>query len=87
MTVKLWNRKGDVLQTLGGHSASVKSLSFSPDGRVLASSDSLGNVILWNLDFDSSPEKLLMQGCDWVKDYLQNSATVKEEYRHLCDRT
>jgi WD40 repeat protein len=87
MTVKLWNRKAEVLQTLGGHTAGVKSLSFGPDGRVLASSDSIGNVILWNLDFDSSPDKLLMQGCNWIADYLQNSANVIEEDRHLCDRT
>jgi WD40 repeat protein len=85
MTIKLWNRKGEVLQTLGGHTAGVKSLSFNADGRLLASSDSLGNAILWNLDFDSSPEKLFMQGCNWVKDYLQNSANVKQEDRHLCD--
>ncbi|MDM9380315.1 AAA-like domain-containing protein [Chlorogloeopsis sp. ULAP01] len=86
MTVKLWNRKGEVLQTLGGHSAGVKSLSFSADSRVLASSDSIGNVILWNLDIDSSPEKLLLEGCNWIGDYLKNSANVKAEDRHLCDR-
>ncbi|WP_315792061.1 AAA-like domain-containing protein [Fischerella sp. JS2] len=87
MTLKLWNLRGEILQTLGGHTAGVKSLSISPDGRVLASSDSLGKVILWNLDFDSSPEKLLMQGCKWIGDYLKNSANLKEEDRHLCDRT
>ncbi|NMG07188.1 AAA-like domain-containing protein [Brasilonema sp. UFV-L1] len=85
MTVKLWNHRGEVLQTLGGHTAGVKSLSFSPNGQVLVSSDSIGHVILWNLDFDSSPEKLLVQGCNWAKDYLKNSANVKEEDRHLCD--
>jgi WD40 repeat protein len=84
ITVKLWNRKGEVVQTLGGHTAGIKSLSFGPNGRVLASSDSVGNVILWNLDFDSSVEKLLVQGCNWAKDYLKNSANVKEEDRYLC---
>ncbi|MGH8000140.1 MAG: AAA-like domain-containing protein, partial [Brasilonema sp.] len=78
MTVKLWNHRGEVLQTLGGHTAGVKSLSFSPNGQVLVSSDSIGHVILWNLDFDSSPEKLLVQGCNWAKDYLKNSANIKE---------
>ncbi|UKP01063.1 AAA-like domain-containing protein [Nostoc sp. UHCC 0870] len=86
MTVKLWNFKGEQLQTLAGLDAGVKSVSFSQDedGQVLASSDSLGKVTLWNLDFDSSPEKLLKQACDCVRDYLQNSADVKEEDRHLC---
>lgn len=85
MTVKLWNLKGEVLQTLAGLDAGVKSVSFSPDGQVLASSDSLGKVTLWNLDFDSSPEKLLAQACNCVRDYLHNSADVKEDERGLCD--
>ncbi len=84
MTVKLWNRKGEVLQTLAGLDTGVKSVSFSPDGQVLASSDSLGKVTIWNLDFDSSPEKLLVQACNCVRDYLQNSADVKENERGLC---
>ncbi|BCX08128.1 MAG: hypothetical protein KatS3mg066_1987 [Fischerella sp.] len=85
MTVKLWNRQGEVLQTLAGLDAGVKSVSFSPDGLVLASSDSLGKITLWNLDFDSSPEKLLAQACNCVRDYLHNSADVKEDERGLCD--
>ncbi|WP_337885761.1 AAA-like domain-containing protein [Fischerella thermalis] len=85
MTVKLWNLKGEVLQTLAGLDAGVKSLSFSPDGLVLVSSDSLGKVTFWNLDFDSSPEKLLAQACNCVRDYLHNSADVKEDERSLCD--
>ncbi|MBW4558235.1 MAG: AAA-like domain-containing protein [Trichormus sp. ATA11-4-KO1] len=84
MSIKLWNLQGEVLQTLSGLDAGVKSVSFSPDGKVLASSDSLGKVTLWNLDFDSSPEKLLAQACEYVRDYLQNSADLKEEDRHLC---
>lgn len=31
-TVKLWNRKGQLLQTLQGHSDSVLGVAFSPDG-------------------------------------------------------
>ncbi|MUG93219.1 hypothetical protein F7734_12580 [Scytonema sp. UIC 10036] len=84
-TIKLWTREGKILQTLGGHHAGVKSVSFSPDGRVLASSDSLGNVIFWHLDLNSNPDKLLVQGCDWVRDYLRNSANIKEDERQLCD--
>ncbi|KAF3883854.1 MULTISPECIES: AAA-like domain-containing protein [Nostocales] len=84
-TVKLWTWDGKIRQILGGHHAGVKSVSFSPDGQVLASSDSLGNVIFWHLDLNSSPDKLLAQGCDWVKDYLKNSANLKEDERRLCD--
>ncbi|MEH2318416.1 WD40 repeat domain-containing protein [Nostoc sp.] len=84
MNVKLWKHKGEVLQTLIGLDAGVKSLSFNPNGQVLASSDSVGKVTLWNLEFDSNPEKLLAQTCNCVRDYLQDSADVKEEERGLC---
>ncbi|BAZ08369.1 WD-repeat protein [Calothrix sp. NIES-4071] len=83
--IKLWTRDGDILQTFGGHNAGVKSVSFSPDGRVLASSDSLGNVIFWHLDLNSNPDKLLVQSCNWVRDYLRNSTNAKEDEKRLCD--
>lgn len=86
MTVKLWNEKGELLQTLGGRANGVKSLSFSQIDRLVVSLDSLGNVIFWPLNLDSSLEKLLAEGCDWVGDYLQNSMDVEESDRHLCDR-
>jgi WD40 repeat protein len=84
-TIKFWNRDGKIVQTLGGHNAGVKSVSFSPDGQVLASSDSLGNVIFWHLDLQSSPDKLITQGCDWVRNYLRNSKGIKEDERLLCN--
>ncbi|MEC4885202.1 MAG: hypothetical protein SAL70_28360 [Scytonema sp. PMC 1070.18] len=84
--MKLWTQYGEILQTLGGHHTGVKSVSFSPDGRVLASSDSLGNVIFWRLDLNSSPEKLLAQGCDWVRDYLKSNTKVTNDEQQLCDR-
>jgi WD40 repeat protein len=83
--IKLWTRDGDILQTFGGHNAGVKSVSFSPDGQILASSDSLGNVIFWYLDLNSNPDKLLVQSCNWVRDYLRNSANAKEDEKRLCD--
>jgi hypothetical protein len=66
------------------YSAAMVKLSPQLASQVLASSDSLGKVTLWNLDFDSSPEKLLVQACDRVRDYLNNSADVKENERGLC---
>lgn len=84
-TVKLWSKDGKFLQTLGGHKAWVRSVSFSPDGKTLASSDSTGMVILWNLEQDLGLEKLLVRGCDWVRDYLKHNAEVEEGIRHFCD--
>ncbi|MFB2933790.1 AAA-like domain-containing protein [Aerosakkonemataceae cyanobacterium BLCC-F154] len=93
MTVKLWSRDGEELQSLGGHSAGVRSLSFLGD-RTLASSDSTGNVILWNIDLNSPPDRLLSKGCSWIGDYLKTNINVQrgsnaaalQEVGRLCDR-
>lgn len=84
-TIKLWTLNGNILQTFGGHDAGIKSVSLSPNYQLLASSDSLGNVIFWHLDLNSHPDKLLKEGCDRVRNYLTNSANVKENERRLCD--
>ena len=49
--VNLWNTDtGKLQKTLGGHLGDVYYVTFSPDGDVLASGDSDGNIILWNSD-------------------------------------
>ena len=49
-TIKLWNVKtGKLLQTLEGHSISVNSVAYSPDGQTLASGSGDDTIKIWRL--------------------------------------
>ncbi|MEQ9236948.1 WD40 repeat domain-containing protein [Coleofasciculus sp. E2-BRE-01] len=81
-TIKLWNREtGEEIATFTGHDSWVSSVSFSPDGKSLASGSGDQTIKLWNLDLDN----LLVQGCNWVHNYLTYNPNLSESDRALCD--
>jgi len=58
-TIKLWCvDKLVMIKTLLGHNNSITSLSFSPDGKTLASGSSDCSLIVWNLENYSITEKI-----------------------------
>jgi WD40 repeat protein len=91
----LWNVKGNLLKILDGHTDIADSVSFSPDGTEIASASRDDTAIVWKLDLQSlkQSEQLwlldlnasVQNGCKWVKDYLQNNASLSESDRRLCD--
>jgi len=72
-----------LIKTLEGHQERVTSLSWSNDGKALASASQDQKVIVWNLDLD----ELLEKSCNWLQDYLQTNPRVRQSDRFLCQPT
>jgi WD40 repeat protein len=82
-TARLWNLQGQLIQEFKGHQGLVDSVSFSPNGKTIATASWDKTARLWPVrDLD----RVIKDGCDWLKDYLHNpNVGLSEEDKHLCD--
>jgi hypothetical protein len=67
-----------------GHQDTVNSASFSPDGKLsLPHPMTKQRGCVWSV---RNLDRWLVDGCDWLKYYLQNpNVGLKEEDKLLCD--
>ncbi len=50
-TIRMWSViKGDCVRVFTGHTDYISALECAPNGRVLASADTGGNIIIWNIE-------------------------------------
>jgi WD40 repeat protein len=59
--IKIWNTvSGEVVHSISGHKASIRSLTFSPNGEFLASASFDGTIRLWSLARDTELARLVI---------------------------
>jgi WD40 repeat protein/tetratricopeptide (TPR) repeat protein len=72
--------------TLQGHEGEVNSVSFSLDGKTLASGSNDKTIKLWNIEKSqlngdgtvTDLDDLMAKGCDWLTDYLKTRPNKRE---------
>ncbi|MFO0142632.1 MAG: WD40 repeat domain-containing protein, partial [Aphanizomenon sp.] len=66
-----------------GHKDYVYSVSFSPDGKTIATGSRDNTARLWTV---RNLDRVLKDGCAWLRDYLHNrEVKLSDQDRRLCD--
>jgi thiol-disulfide isomerase/thioredoxin len=78
--VKLWDVESQEVETREGHWGDVKSITFSPDGSLLASGSRDGTILLWDMA-DIGPMIPPFEGTDLVTGEKISSADSRGQVR------
>jgi WD40 repeat protein/energy-coupling factor transporter ATP-binding protein EcfA2 len=82
-TARLWDVSGQEVAVFKSHQGEVKSVGFSLDGKLLATTGEDGTVKLWRVE---GLDELMVRGCAWVRDYLNNpNSELMPQEREVCD--
>ena len=88
-TIGLWNiMNSRLLAKLPAHHDHIDEIVFNENSNHLVSLSSETEeyhqqIKVWDLKLDI--EYLLVQGCEWLQDYLKHNPNVSDEDRAVCD--
>lgn len=81
-SVQLWNKNsGETLATWTAHRAKINRLSVNPAGNILATAGGEGKLKLWGIE---SFDRLMIQTCSVMQNYLQHNSNITPSDRLLC---
>jgi len=93
--ITIWNLNGDLLKILDAHTDIIDDVSFSPDGKSIASASRDDTAIIFTLDFEQLEQsetlwgldldKVMKDSCTWAGDYLQNNIDISKSGKHICN--
>jgi WD40 repeat protein len=84
--VRIWDMTSyKLLTVLNGHNNRVKGIAISPQKKIIASSSSDQEIILWQVEPLLDDDKILFYACQWVKDYLRNNVEIRKSEKEICD--
>ncbi len=88
-TLKLWNLNGILVKTFQGHNDWVWDVNFSPDREILASVSRDRTIRLWKINGSKQQlldlDKLLIQGCQLIRDDWKFKPNEQRSDRRFCD--
>ncbi|NET09329.1 MAG: hypothetical protein F6K16_32430 [Symploca sp. SIO2B6] len=94
-TLELINDKGQTIttehltelpiQAWADPSGTIQDIQFSPKGRLLLTAGEGRVLNVWQVNQPQELDDLIVQGCQWIGDYLNHNVAVDERDRYLCD--